>query len=247
MLGNVDKIEVSKMAGMREVVGEPSLLPAMLAFGREKTSPYSSAGNLAEGFVVAKKGSSTGSFLKHHHQGFNEGSFQKDPSQIISVLVGTRDAIHKWLHMSGPARCALWIERVPLESNHEKNDLLATLELVYRQRDYQITHVQILQECKVVLSNVRQSKSKRSRTPDTSEDDHEFDWSGLRQRELEQVNYGDVNSGFGWWKGASTMRWYILMKLAAFKQLNNMLSPGGALWEFRRLLLQVVFIFFKRI
>ena len=230
------------MAGMKEIVVGPSLLPATLAFGREKSSPYSYASNLTEGFVIAKKGSLTGSFLKHHHQGSKEfGSFEKDPSQVISVLVGTKDAIHKWLRMSGPARCALWIEQPSLEGSHGKNDSFATLELVYRQRDYQITHIQILQECKVVLSIARQSKSKRSRTLEFNEDDRDFDWSGLRQHELERMDNGNASNAIRWWKGTTTMRWYILMKVLAFKQLNNMLSPGGALWEFRRLLLQVFF------
>ena len=230
---------------MREILGEPSLLPATLAFGREKTSPYSFAGNLAEGFIVAKKGSSTKSFLRHHCQGSNEGSFEKDPLRIISVLVGTRDAIHKWLRMSGPARCALWIEHASLECNYEKNGLSTTLELVYRQRDYQITHIQILQECKVILLIAQQPKLKQSKTPEINEDDCDFHWGGLRQRDLEQMNHGDAGNGIGWWKQATSMKWYVLMEVSAFKQLSNMLSPGGALWEFRRLLLQVILIFFE--
>lgn len=231
------------MASTREIVGEPSLIPATFAFKREKASPYNSAGNLAEGFVVAKRGSSTSSFLKHNRQGSNEGSFEKDPSQMISVLVGTRDAIHKWLRISGPARCALWIERESSECKHKRNDSSGSLELVYRQRDYQITHIQLLQGCKVFLSNAQQSKSKRSRTLEINEDEHDYYWSGLKQQEIEKMNHGDAKNGIRWWRGATSTRWYILIKILAFKKLNNMLSPGGALWEFRRLLMQVILFF----
>lgn len=234
------------MAKMREMEtnNEPSLLPTMLAFGSEKTSPYSFASDLAEGLVIAKKGLSRKRFLKQYCQGFNEASIENDPSCIISVLVGTQDAIYKWLRMSGHARCALWIEHASLEGDHESIDSSARLELVYRQRDYRVSHVKVLHECKLLLSLARQPKSKQTRTKDITEDDYEFDWSELRQHELKHMDYTDGSDGVGGWKG-TTMRWYILMKMQAFKKLSNMLSPGGALWEFRRLLLQVILFYIK--
>lgn len=230
------------MLGMKqmETISKPSLQPAMLAFGSEKESPYNFAGELAEGLVIAKTGLSKKRFLKQYCQGSIEASFENDTSCTISVLVGTQDAIHKWLRMSGHAKCALWIEHTSLESGHARVDSSATLELVYRQRDYRVSHLKILQECKLVLSLPRQLKYKKSRTKDISEDDCKFDWNALRKREFRQMDHGDGSIGMERCKETTRMRWYILMKVPAFKKLKNMLSPGGTLWEFRRLLLQVI-------
>jgi len=234
------------MARIREMEAnnEAPLLPTIFAFGSEKTSPYNFASDLAEGILIAKKGLSKKTFLKQYCQGSIEAYFDNDPSCTISVLVGTRDAIHKWLRMSGHARCALWIEHDLLEGGHERVDSFAKLELVYRQRDYRVFHVQVLQKCKLILSLARQLKSKQSRTTEISKDDCEFEWNGLQQFKHKWVGNENKSNGADWWK-ETTMRWYILMKVPAFKKLKNMLSPGGALWEFRRSLLQVLLFYIK--
>lgn len=216
---------------------EPSLLPTIFAFGSEKNSPYSFAGELAEGLLIAKNGLSKKNFLKQYCQGTLGASL--DVPCIISVLVGTRDAIHKWLRMSGYARCVLWIEHVISENCNEKVVSCPKLELVYRKRDYEVSHVQILQGCKLFLSFPQQLNNKKNKTKEISENVNKLDLIALQQCEIKQVDYKNESNRMRFWKKTRRMQCYILMKVPSFKKLKNMLSPGGALWEFRRLLLQV--------
>lgn len=221
---------------MRNSVEQPHLQG--LAFLKEK--PY--IDGLSEGLVSPKRGSSKGSFFKHHSQA-DKAFFKSKQSRLISVLVGTQGGIEKWLKTSGPARCALWVEcahpgpedLAPKESNFQQKGLL---KLVYRQRDAQAFYQPVLPESTLDISVIQNAgnEARRGSSDSLYDEGKGHDWTGLRHREIHRRNLSQESENYLWtWE----TRWSIVMKVAAFKQLSNMLSPGGVLWEFRRLLLQV--------
>lgn len=232
-------INIFTLTKMKETVCGPNqCLPTTLAFEKEKAMPHNFMRDLAEGFIVVKTRSSTGSLLKCH--GSRQVSRGNDPLHGISVLVGTRDAIHNWLRLCGPGKSILWIEHGFSKGNcHEGHDSsLVSLELVYRQRDYRFTHVHVLHGCKLALFASKPTRTKKNKVVEVGEDGRDLDWSGLGDQEFKLASHIDTK------ETSTIMQWHILMKAIAFKKLNTMLAHGGALWEFRRLLLQVILLLF---
>ncbi len=188
-----------------------------------------------------------------------EAFFQSKRSRRVSVLVGSREAISKWLKLSASGRCALWVELCRPEAQgslkaSSKNSAAAQgmLKLAYRLRSQDALFFQpVLPEVVVNFSRIKpKTKSnktlKKKQTHDDDDDDDDEDdnytehleWSGLRQKQRDkrqsssQEEIGKPN-----WK--APLQWSLLISVDAFKHLIIMLFPGGVLWAFYCLLSQV--------
>lgn len=209
------------------------LLDMGLACTKGEVVPYINESSLAEGFIIPKKERLLNFLSKGHHQ--HHDNELKSQSRLISVLVGTRDGMQKWLRMCGPASSALWVEH-PRCRGYCKGYYIGELKLVYRQRDYRMYESCVLLGCTLQLSIIKKPKKQKKKK---MKDDHqEFDWIALRQREMARVHMiRDRACDNCLWERDTN--WSIVVKATTFRQLSNMLSLRGALWEFRRLLRQV--------
>lgn len=200
---------------------------------KDEVVSYINEGSLAKGFIIPKKKRFSNFLSKGHHQ--HHDNALKSQSRLITVLVGTRDGMQKWLRMCGPASSALWIED-PRCRGYCKGYYIGELKLVHRQRDYHMYESCVLSGCTLHLSIIKNPKKQKKQK--IKDDNLEFDWIALRQREMQQMHMvRDGACDNCLWKGDTN--WSIVMKGTTFKQLSNMLSSRGALWEFRRLLRQV--------
>ncbi|EFJ21503.1 hypothetical protein SELMODRAFT_417290 [Selaginella moellendorffii] len=146
---------------------------------------------------------------------FSEARVSKEPV-LVRVLVGSKEGIEKWLKVSGPASCCLWVEisddrltRGIVPSSGEEF-FTSQVKLAYRFRAVTASYLTILAGTFVVLAAYRKSRF-----------------------ELREKGGGtEVHSLF--------VKWLLIMPATAFHQLLCMVEPGGVLAEFQIVLRQLV-------